>query len=126
MWRTRDGFRRALGGRRTAHKEDGPSRSLRDIVVCSLEPWDDVWRRNQFFVDELLRRNQLLRVLFVEPAPDVLFDLWMRRIPELPRKRNIPVDGRPRAFRPLKPFPRRFGQISDDLLLRQVLLAART
>ena len=26
--------------------------SLGDVVVCSLEPWDDVWRRNQFLVDD--------------------------------------------------------------------------
>ena len=97
-----------------------------DLVVCSLEPWDDVWRRNQFLVDELLRRNQLLRVLVVEPAADVLFDMWMRRIPQLPRERKLTADGRLRAFRPLKPFPRRFGQLSDDLLRRQVLLAARS
>jgi teichuronic acid biosynthesis glycosyltransferase TuaH len=99
--------------------------SVRDIVVCSLEPWDDVWRRNQFLVDQLLRRNERLRVLFVEPPADVLFDVWMRRVPRVPRVRTITPDGRLRAFRPLKPFPRRLGRLSDDLLRRQVLLAAR-
>ena len=109
-----------------AVKGMGPvSRSLRDIVVCSLEPWDDVWRRNQFLVDQLLHRNQSLRVLFVEPAADVIFDVWRRRFPKLPRERTITPDGRLRAFRPLKPLPRRFGQLSDNIVLRQVLLAAR-
>ncbi len=28
------------------------------LVVCSLEPWDDVWRRNQFLVRELLDESR--------------------------------------------------------------------
>jgi teichuronic acid biosynthesis glycosyltransferase TuaH len=102
-----------------------PESVLRELVVCSLEPWDDVWRRNQFFVDVLLKRNPELRVLFVEPAADVLFDLWSRRVPALPRLRRISRDGRLRAFRPLKPLPRRVGRVADDVLLGQVRLAAR-
>ena len=45
---------------------------MSDLVVCSLEPWDDVWRRNQFLVDGLLRRDPDLRVLFVEPPSDLV------------------------------------------------------
>jgi teichuronic acid biosynthesis glycosyltransferase TuaH len=99
--------------------------NLRELVVCSLEPWNDVWRRNQFFTDALLRRNPELRVLFVEPPADVLFDLWSRRVPALPRLRRLSADGRLRALRPLKPLPRRFGDWVDELVLRQVILAAR-
>jgi teichuronic acid biosynthesis glycosyltransferase TuaH len=98
---------------------------LRELIVCSLEPWDEVWRRNQFFTDILLRRNPALRVLFVEPAADVLFDLQSRRLPTLPRWRTLSPDRRLRAFRPLKPLPRKLGRIADDMLLRQVRLAAR-
>ena len=94
-------------------------------MVCSLEAWDDVWRRNQFFVDILLRRNPNLRVLFVEPPADVLYDLSCRRIPALPRTRAVSDDRRLRAFRPLKVLPRRLGPLSDALLLHQVRLAAR-
>lgn len=99
--------------------------SLREIVVCSLEPWDEVWRRNQFLVDGLLKRNSELRVLFVEPPADPLFDLASRRVPALPRTRRITADGRLRAFRPLKPFPRKLGAVADAALLEQVRLAAR-
>jgi glycosyltransferase involved in cell wall biosynthesis len=98
---------------------------LRELVVCSLEPWDEIWRRNQFFVDILLRRNSELRVLFVEPAADPLFDLWQRRLPQLPRLRQITSDGRLRAFRPLKPLPRRAGPLADRFLRSQVLWVAR-
>jgi glycosyltransferase involved in cell wall biosynthesis len=98
--------------------------ALRELVVCSLEPWDEIWRRNQFFVDALLRVNPTLRVLFVEPPADVLFDLTKRRRPSLPRFRTL-VDGRLRLFRPLKPLPRRLGALTDELLFRQVQLAVR-
>ena len=43
-----------------------------DLVVTSLEAWDGVWRRNQHLVAGLLRRDPVLRVLFVEPATDPL------------------------------------------------------
>ena len=98
---------------------------LHELVVCSLEAWDEVWRRNQFFVDILLRRNPKLRVLFVEPAADPLFDLWERRAPEFPRVRSVTADGRLRTFRPLKTLPRRAGPITDRLLRGQIEAAAR-
>jgi teichuronic acid biosynthesis glycosyltransferase TuaH len=99
--------------------------TLRELVVCSLESWDDIWRRNQFFTDALLRRNSGLRVLFVEPPADPLFDLRAGRTPALPRLRWITVDRRLRAFRPLKALPRKAGPLADRLLRSQVLFLAR-
>ncbi|MFC7879752.1 hypothetical protein ACFUVW_18255, partial [Isoptericola sp. NPDC057391] len=46
-----------------------------DLVVLSLEPWDDVWRRNQHLVAGLLRSRPTARVLFVEPVRDPLHAL---------------------------------------------------
>jgi glycosyltransferase involved in cell wall biosynthesis len=109
--------RKRLGSRRKA--------GLHELVVCSLEEWNDVWRRNQFLVDTLLRRNPKLRVLFVEPPADPLFDLWERRLPQLPRLRRLNTDGRLRAFRPVKVLPRRAGPMADSLLRVQVAAAAR-
>ena len=97
---------------------------LEEVVVCSLEAWDDVWRRNQFFVAELLRRDPHLRVLFVEPPADPIHDAKTRRRPRLVRLRSIDGDGRLRAFRPVKVLPRRAGPLPDRLLLDQVRLAA--
>jgi glycosyltransferase involved in cell wall biosynthesis len=109
-----------------ASSPDGTADGLRELVVCSLEEWDEVWRRNQFFVDGLLRRNPGLRVLFVEPPADPIHDLAMRRKPEMPRVRRIDGEGRLWAFRPLKPLPRRLGFRSIDASLRaQVTLSAR-
>jgi glycosyltransferase involved in cell wall biosynthesis len=98
---------------------------LRELVVCSLEPWDDVWRRNQFFVDALLSGNGALRVLFLEPPADPLHDLLSRRQPALPRLRRLRPDRRLLAFRPLKPLPRRLGGGSDRFILRQATWAVR-
>lgn len=109
-------------GRSSTASSDG---QLRELIVCSLEAWDDVWRRNQFFTDILLRRNPELRVLFVEPPADPLFDLASRRRPSLPRTRRISPDGRLRAFRPLKPLPRKFGALVDNALRAQVAMASR-
>ena len=104
-----------------------PRAPVHELVVCSLEPWDEGWRRNQFLTRELIERNPGLRVLFVEPAADPIHDTWSRRRPELPGLRGLEL-GRgssARAFRPLKVLPRRAGSIVDRLLVQQVRAAAR-
>jgi glycosyltransferase involved in cell wall biosynthesis len=98
---------------------------LTELVVCSLEPWGEVRRRNQLLVDQLLRLRGGLRVLFVEPPADPLFDLAQRSAPQRPRRRAIGADGRLEVIRPLKPLPRRAGSFSDRHLARSVLRAAR-
>ena len=99
--------------------------TLRELVVCSLEPWDEIWRRNQFFVDASatpepgpagpLRGAPGRRALRPRAAPTTL----PATLP--PRLRRRP----PEAFRPLKPLPRRLGSVADELLLRQVRFAIR-
>ena len=103
----------------------GDVAGLREVIVCSLEPWDNVWRRNQFFVDALLRRSAALRVLFVEPPADVLFEAAQHRRPTTPGIRSLRSDGRLHALRPLKLLPRRFGSLADRLLQRRVIAAAQ-
>lgn len=44
----------------------------REVVVLSLEPWSEVWRRNRYIVSELLRAREDLRVMFVEPPRSAL------------------------------------------------------
>jgi hypothetical protein len=98
--------------------------AVRELIVCSLEAWDDVWRRNQFLSDALLRRDPELRVLFVEPPSDVLFDLTQRRRPVAAKLRRVEADGRLYAFRPWKLMPRRIAPATDRSLRRQVRAAA--
>lgn len=92
--------------------------------MCSLEPWDDVWRRNQFFVDALLRRNPQLRILFVEPPARRFVGAGLR--PVRPSQlRSIAPDGRLRMLHPLLPLPRRAGPLADRALHRQVRSAVQ-
>ncbi len=97
-----------------------------DLVVCSLEAWDDVWRRNQFFVRELLALDPTRRVLFVEPPFDAVHERrrrsGRRRQPGL---RPLPSDPRVVRLEPLKLWPRRAGPMADRSLRRQVRAAGR-
>ena len=52
-----------------------------DLIVVSLESWDQVWRRNQHLVAGLLSRDPAFRVLFVEPPADPTHDLRSKRPP---------------------------------------------
>jgi glycosyltransferase involved in cell wall biosynthesis/GT2 family glycosyltransferase len=96
-----------------------------DLVVCSLEPWDEVWRRNQFLVRELLARDPARRVLFVEPPFDVVHEARRRAGRRRARGlRPLPTDPRIITFEPRKVWPRRAGPLADRSLHRQVRGAA--
>jgi glycosyltransferase involved in cell wall biosynthesis/GT2 family glycosyltransferase len=97
------------------------------IVVCSLEAWDDVWRRNQFLVRELTARPDVrTRVLFVEPPNDVVHNLRRRQPLGVLRPRLRIVAAFPGVvlFQPVKWLPRVFGGFADRSLRRQVRRAA--
>ncbi len=105
---------------------------MTDLVVLSLETWDDMWRRNQHLVARLLRDRPDLRVLFVEPAADPVHALLHRRRPAPGRGlRPGPavdgVDGGARLWlhEPTKPLPRRIDRAADVRLARSVTRAAR-
>ncbi len=97
---------------------------LSDLVVCSLESWDDVWRRNQFLIRELLGRDPQLRVLFVEPPVNVPHELRHRRRPRGAGLRKVAGWPRVSALRPLQSLPRRLGPVADRDLCLQVRWAA--
>ncbi|MCC2316519.1 glycosyltransferase [Cellulomonas chengniuliangii] len=102
-----------------------------DLVVASLEPWDEVWRRNQHLLAGLLRADPGVRVLLVEPPADPLHDL--RRGAPVGRGRRLRaigpdeggVDGRLWALRPTKWLPRRLDPWGDGRRARTVRAAAR-
>lgn len=101
-----------------------------DLVVVSLEAWDEVWRRNQHLVAGLLRRDPALRVLLVEPAADLTHGLLTRR--RLRRGRGLRpgpalpgvAPGRLHLLEPTKPLPRRLDRRWDARWARQVRRAA--
>lgn len=98
---------------------------MTDLVVVSLEDWDDVWRRNQYLVQGLLDRQPDLRVLFVEPAADPLHDAAAGRRPAFGHcLRAIGDTGRLFSFRPTKLLPRRWDRSADRRLIHSVAARA--
>ena len=105
---------------------------MTELVVLSLEAWDEVWRRNQHLVAGLLRADLDLRVLFVEPAADPVYaalrarvlprsGVGLRRGPRLPE-----VDGdRLWLLQPTKWLPRKVDSRADARLAGAVVAAAR-
>lgn len=99
---------------------------MTDLVVMSLEAWDDVWRRNQHLVAGLLAADPDLRVLFVEPPADPLHDLSQRRAPGFghgPAEVAGPARGRLWTMRAVKWLPRRLDAHADERLTRAVMRA---
>jgi glycosyltransferase involved in cell wall biosynthesis len=91
-----------------------------DLVVLSLEAWDQVWRRNQHLVAGLLRTDPTLRVLFVEPAADPVYAaIADRAFPRLgaglrPGPHLPGIDtGRLWLLQPTKWLPRRVDRWAD-------------
>lgn len=98
-----------------------------DLIVVSLEAWDDVWRRNQHLISRMLRTDQDLRVLYIEPPADPLHDLVSGRRPSRGRSPRpvVGFDGRLVRYRPTKAFPRRIDRRADDRLSSAMQRAAR-
>ncbi|QDO87417.1 glycosyltransferase family 1 protein [Ornithinimicrobium ciconiae] len=92
---------------------------MTDLIVVSLEDWDEVWRRNQHLVAGLLRSRRVDRVLFVEPGSDPVHALRRRERPRRGRGLQPITDvagvGADRiwAYQPTKWLPRKFDPNSD-------------
>ncbi|SMC50450.1 glycosyltransferase [Janibacter indicus] len=102
----------------------------RCLVVISLEPWDEVWRRNQHLVAGLLRTDPGLRVLFVEPPSDLSQAIRTGSLPRPGRGLRIGprLDGvAPGAIwlhEPTKPLPRLLDHGYDRRWARGILRSA--
>jgi teichuronic acid biosynthesis glycosyltransferase TuaH len=70
------------------------------VALVSLEPWDEVWRRNQHLVAELIRQHLVASVVFIEP-------------PAVARHGEVrsPLDG-VTVVRPPLVLPRRTGGLA--------------
>ena len=101
-----------------------------DLVVCSLEPWDATWRRNQFLVAGLLQADSALRVLFVEPPEDPAYLVKLGMAPKLGQGLRVIDDvpgvaaGRLWAIQPTKWLPRSVNPWSDNRLAGKAIKAA--
>lgn len=100
---------------------------MRDLVVVSLEVWDEVWRRNQHLVAGLLRTGAVDRVLFVEPPADPLHELRRGRWPRegAGGRRQVETHrGELWALRARKLLPRRLDPAGDARRARQIATSA--
>jgi teichuronic acid biosynthesis glycosyltransferase TuaH len=114
--------------RRAIVTDDIPRRAeqpLFDVICCSLEPWDEVWRRNQLLTTELLVLRPTMRVLFAELPVDVTWSLLHGRRRLRSGVRPVGSTGRLWAMAPRKWLPRRIRPDTDRALGRQILRAGR-
>lgn len=100
------------------------------IVFVSLEPWDDIWRRNQFLCDGLLRRSESTQILFVQPPYDNSFAVRSGNLSKFQLSASLAsggYKGRLQLFTPTKWFPhslplgRKLNGISLSKLVRRAL-----
>jgi teichuronic acid biosynthesis glycosyltransferase TuaH len=78
------------------------------IIFVSLEPWDEVWRRNQFICDGLLRRSIENKILFVQPPFDNSYALRTRKLGIIQHQPTLMPSGygdRLQLLTPTKWFP---------------------
>jgi teichuronic acid biosynthesis glycosyltransferase TuaH len=96
------------------------------VVFISLEPWDEVWRRNQFLCDGLLRKVADSKILFVQPPCDNSHALRSQKFTKI---RSSPLlvsggyGGRLRWLTPIKWFPKSLpaGRVwNEKQLSRQI------
>jgi len=95
---------------------------MNDIIFVSLEPWDEIWRRNQFLCAGLARRYPGIKILFIGPSRDVSFHLRTGRLAELrgPSSWLVPEIPSIQVIRPLKLAPTSLaaGQYFNEAMAR--------
>jgi teichuronic acid biosynthesis glycosyltransferase TuaH len=101
------------------------------IVFVSLEPWDEIWRRNQFLCDGLLRKSTDTKILFVQPPFDNSYALRARKLNNMRRRPEVEdagYNGRLKWFTPTKWFPNSLpvGRVwNEKFLISQIKRALR-
>ncbi|BCM90902.1 putative teichuronic acid biosynthesis glycosyltransferase TuaH [Abditibacteriota bacterium] len=103
---------------------------MRDLIFVSLEPWNAIWRRNQFLCAQLAARFPEMRLLFVE-SPLFTLDSWKsrKRVPTFSRRLRR-IEGFPnvRAFTPVKPVPNPLPggrAFNEKTMLSQIVRASK-
>jgi hypothetical protein len=97
---------------------------LREVVILSLERWDDVWRRNQLVVSALIDDLPDLKVLFVEPPIAALRNVH-RGIPLRPAARSVSALPGVTVLRTVQWTPDRFSSYVPRFSARSVPRTAR-
>ncbi len=101
------------------------------IIFISLEPWDEIWRRNQFLCDGLLQRSIETKILFVQPPFDNSYALRTCKLGKIQHKPSRIPSGygdRLHLLRTTKWFPNSVPLArawNEKHLLRQIKQALR-
>ncbi len=101
------------------------------IVFVSLEPWDMIWRRNQFLCDGLLRKSRETNILFVQPPYDNSYAFRTRKFYRIRRSSSVVsggYNGNLQLLTPTKWFPNSLGcsrSWNETQLLIQIKRALR-
>lgn len=96
------------------------------IVFVSLEPWDEIWRRNQFLCDGLLRRSESTQILFVLPPYDNSYAVRSRNFAKVRLAATLEsggYEGRLQLFTTTKWFPNSFPmgrKLNESYLTKQL------
>lgn len=96
------------------------------IVFISLEPWDEIWRRNQFLCDGFLRRSESTQILFVQPPYDNSYAVRSRNFAKIHLSQALVsggYEGRLQLFTPTKWFPNSLPlgrRLNESYLTKQV------
>jgi glycosyltransferase involved in cell wall biosynthesis len=89
-----------------------PATTMTRLVLLSLEPWDDVWRRNQHLLSALVRCGVVEQAVYVNPPIHRGRPSWQQPLPCV------------RVFQPVQHIPSRGGGLSVlGWLLRRDLVA---
>ncbi len=101
------------------------------IIFVSLEPWDKIWRRNQFICDGLLQRSIETKILFVQPPFDNSYALRTRKFGNIQYAPSCIPSGygdRLQLLTPTKWFPNSLSlgrAWNEKQLLSQIIHAVR-
>jgi teichuronic acid biosynthesis glycosyltransferase TuaH len=96
------------------------------MVFVSLEPWDEIWRRNQFLCDGLLRRSEFTQILFVQPPYDNSYAVRSHNFAKIQLSATLVsggYEGRLQLFTPTKWLPNSLPigrKLNESSLTKQV------
>ncbi len=77
-----------------------------DIICCSTDNWDNVWRRRQHLCNEFSKKEWIENILFVEPACSIWSDLKKLNFNEFKTMGRIKKIGeKTYVFKPMWPLP---------------------
>jgi teichuronic acid biosynthesis glycosyltransferase TuaH len=112
----------------TAAEQSSALQQPHRLLFFSLEDWNEVWRRNQFFCAELVKRYPNLEVLWVCPVADAAFSMAKGAFREILDVRLTPYSVAEfpaiKLIKPLKVLPNKIGKKLNESLIKSSIQSA--